>query len=160
MRHLGTEGDLGWEAEHAVGDAPAVGMTPPVADDVLEELVAERRHAEELPVVGGEPVVGEVEGPDDPDDGGLLAGERGDRGDAALPLEVPEPLGGPPREQHVRHEMPVEPGVELGVGPGGPAVRRRARCRSKFGHLETPAPLAGEPTDSPRGSRRTDRKKA
>ena len=143
------------QAAHAVGDAAAVGMAAPVHDELLEELVAERAEAEWLAVVGDEPVGGEVEGADDPDDGGLLAGERGDGGDATLALEVPEPLGRPPREEHVGHEMTVE----LGVGPGSPAVRRRARCRSKFGHLETPAPLAGEPTDSPCGSRRSQRGK-
>ena len=46
VRYLRAEGDLRREAEHAVGDAPAVGMAPPVHDDLLEELVAERGHAD------------------------------------------------------------------------------------------------------------------
>ena len=138
VRNLRTEGDLRWEAEHAVGDAPAVGMAPPVADDLLEELVAERGHAEELAVVGGEPVVGEVERPHDADDRGFLPGERRDRGDAALALEVPEPLGRPPGEQHVLHEVTGE----LGVGFGDAAVGRRRGYRSKFGHRSRGAPAA------------------
>jgi hypothetical protein len=130
VRDLRPEGDLRGEAEDAVGDVAAVGVAPPVHHHLLEELVPEGGHPHELAVVGREPVVGEVERPDDPDDGRLLAGERGHREDAALALEVPEPLRRPARDQHVFEEMTVE----LGVGSGAWAVGRRAGCRSQFGH--------------------------
>ena len=133
----------GGKAEHAVGYVPAVGMAPPVHDHLLEEFVAEGSHADELAVVRGEPVVGEVEAAHDTDDRGFLPRERRDGADLTLPLEVPEPLRRPPGEQHVAHEMTVE----LGVGFGGWVVGRRAGYRSKFRHLVLPAALAAQPTE-------------
>ena len=92
---------------------PPSGWPSPVLDHLLEEFVAERRHADEFAVVGREPIVREVEGAHDADDRGFLPGERRDRGDLALPLEVPEALRRPAGEEHVGHEMTVELGVGL-----------------------------------------------
>ena len=66
---------------------------------MLEVVVAERHEPDEVAVVGREPIGGEVEAPHDADDRGLLAEDRRDRGDAALALQVPQPLRRPPGER-------------------------------------------------------------
>ena len=104
VRDLGAERDLRGHAAHAVGDATAVGMTAPVGDDLLEELVAQRAHADQVAVVGNEPVAREVERPHDADDRSFLPGEGGHGGETPLTLEVPEALRRPSGEEHVLHQ--------------------------------------------------------
>src|SRR5262249_12627482 len=133
LRDLRAERDLRRETEHTVGHASAVGMPAPVRDHLFEELVAQRGHAELLAVIGDDPVVREIERAHDTDTRRFLSGERRDRGDATLALQVPQPLRRAPREQHVLHQEPVEVAVagaraarkSLG-GHGASAWRKRS----------------------------------
>ena len=117
VRQLGAQRDLHREAAHAVGDAAAVGMPAPVDDELLHELVTERADAGDVAVVGHEPVGGEVERAHHADDRCLLAGERRHRGEPALPLQVPEPLGRPPGEEEVAHEHRGELRIDAPLAP-------------------------------------------
>jgi hypothetical protein len=107
-------------------------VASPVDDDLFEELVAERGHAELLAVVRHQPVVREIERTHDADDCGFLAGERGNRGDLPLPLQVPQPFRRAPGDEHVFHQDLMEFGI--GRSAGG-----RALCLSQLGHVATPA---------------------